>query len=135
MVAAGILAIGTGGCGDNDSSLPATATESPAAAPFPRGKTLSCFRSRGATVEALRPADPQLRALRDLARGRAFDVRMERTMFAIAFTRDVAAADLLVELVTAPGGAYEPVSRGNVVLLHRSNGSGMDAALARCLGD
>ena len=130
----GVLALGTTGCTEGGSPTTETA-ERPAAAPYSRSKTLSCLRSEGATVDALRPANQQLRALRDLAQGRSFEVHVERSIFAIAFARDVAAAQLLVELVSVPGGSYDAVRSGNVVVLHQSEGSALNAALARCLRD
>ena len=51
----------------------------------------------------------------------------------MAFARDVAAAALLVELLSVPGSAYKVVRRGNVVVLLPSEDSALNESLARCL--
>ena len=132
-LAVGVLALGTAGCTDDDTPTTATQSENPAAVPFSRSETLACLRSEGATVDALRPSDQQRRALRDLAQGRAMEVHLDGAIIPVAFAHDVAAAELLVELLTVPDSAYEIVRRGNVVVLQPSEHSALNNSLARCL--
>lgn len=133
-LAVGLLALGAAGCTtDDDTPTTAQPSENPAAAPFSRSEALACLRKEGTTVQALRPSDQQLRALRDLAQGRSILVHLDGTIIPMAFARDVAAAALLVELLSVPGSAYKVVRRGNVVVLLPNEDSALNESLARCL--
>ena len=124
----GVLVVGASGCtGDNDP------TDDPASAPFSRKATLACLRSEGATIAEIRPSDRHRRALRDLAQGRTAEVRLDGTAVALAFARDVAAADLLVELLTVPDNPYEIIRRGNVVVLQRPAEEAGTSVVSGCL--
>ena len=124
----GVLVMGASGCtGDDEPS------EDPASAPFSQETTLACLRNEGATIAGLRPSDQQRRALRDLAQGRTVEVRLGGTDIALAFAPDVAAADLLVELLTVPGNPYAINRRGNVVVLYERGGTDSVMLLDGCI--
>ena len=128
-----VLALAAPGCANDDSAMSTGSDEDPASAPSRRAETLACLREHGATVTPLRPSDRELRALRDLAQGDSVEVRLDGATVAMAFAEDVGGAQLLVELLTVPDGAYEIVRSGNVVVLHRpSAGAGL-AAVTDCL--
>jgi hypothetical protein len=105
----------------------------PAAVPFEQRQTLACLRGTGASVDRLAPSDQELRALRDLAQRKSFRIRASGRRVALAFGRDVAAAQLLEELLAVPRSSYTIVRRGNVVVLYRRGEPPALSSVARCL--
>lgn len=130
-----LVALVAGCQAEDEKETSPQASSDPAAAPFELGQTLACLRRSGASVRRLEPADPELRALRDLAQRTSFRVRANGQEVGVAFGRDVASAQLLEELLTLPGSSYAVVRRGNVVVLYSRSESAALNVLADCVSE
>lgn len=139
LVAALLLALVVGCSGESAEKTGAetttapnvSASSNPAAVPYPLAPTLACLRRHGLIAEPLRPLDSHLRALRDLAHRRAFQIRVGDDFVAMAFGTHVANGELLEELLTVPANPYLVERRGNLVIVRRAHApSAYRAALA-----
>ena len=120
-------------CGEDGDAPVAQSVVAPTASPYSRSKTVACLTTRGATVQKIRPTDPRLRAIRDVAQRQSVEIRLKDARLAVAFGRNIAEAQLLVELLTVPSDPYRIQRRGNVVILYRARDSRTFAIVARCL--
>ena len=123
------------GCGSDAAVAPTAraSEEDPAAAPYQRSITVACLVKRGASVRQIRPTNTAFQALQDVARGQAREVLVKNRRVALAFARNIAGAELLVELLTVPTDSYRVERRGNVVLLYRARDARTLAIVVRCL--
>jgi hypothetical protein len=126
LVGAALVVLVAAGCSAHSAS-------DPAAAPYLEGPTEACLRADGAAIRPLHPTTPAFRMLGDLAQRRSFEVRLDGAVVGVAFAKDVAGAQLLVDLLTLPNVRYEADDHGNVVVLHRSAEAETAANVASCL--
>ncbi len=125
------------GCGNGESagtptlSQPLATTTEPRKNParYALGPTRSCLEERGAAVSPIRPADPQLRALRDLAQRTSLEVRFRGETVGLAFGD----AKLLAELLRVPDDPYLVDVRRNAVLMYRPSARAEARVVQSCL--
>jgi hypothetical protein len=115
------------------SAQGAAATNSIQGKLYSLGATTRCLEARGAVVEAIRPRDSRLRALRDLAQRTSQEARIGSKVVGLAFLPTAERAQLLVELLTVPRDPYRVERRTNVVLLARPRDRGAAAIVVGCL--
>ena len=84
------------------------------------------------SIDTRFPRQPRLRALRDLAQRTSVLVRFRRDVVGLAVARGSSEAELLVELLRAPG-AYRVLRRQNAVLVFRSGSRRTLERVFRCL--
>ena len=94
--------------------------------------TLQCLERRRLSVDMRLPADPRLRALRDLAQKKSVVVHVGQARLGLAVTSGVSEAELLVELLSAPG-PYGILRRRNAVVVYRRGQRSEAVELTRCL--
>jgi hypothetical protein len=128
LVAGGLAAVAFGRADTAPRAERATAAVTYAMAP-----TRRCLVKLGAVVGRVRASDARLRALRDLAQRNSFQAMLGGRTVAMAFGRDVAAAQLLVELLTVPRDPYRLTRRANVVFLYRPRSRQAFSRAASCL--
>ena len=80
-------------------------------------------------MSPIRPADPQLRALRDLAQRTSLQVRVQGETFGIAFGN----GKLLAELLRAPDNPYVLEVRGDALLVYRPVARAWAQVVRACL--
>lgn len=121
-------------CGD-DGERPAPAEGStPAETVYQLAPTKRCLEDVGAVADQVRQRDARFQALADLAQRRSFEVTIDGTAVAFAFTASAAEAGGLAELLAVPDDPYRIVVDRNVVVLYDPSAQEAFEAAARCLG-
>ena len=120
------------GCAGGNGSAATTQAVEPAVR-HTLTATSRCLRAKGATIRRLRPLDPRLRAMRDLAQRTSHEVRVRGKIVGVAFQRDEADARLLLELLRVPNDPYRLVRDGNVVVMSRKPDRAAHATVVGCL--
>ena len=90
------------------------------ARPYSRTSVAHCLAARGRLTSVPR-TDSMMRSLHDLAQRTSFVAHVGRSQVGVAVVQSKANAELLAELLTAPGSGYRVVQKGNAVLVFRSS--------------
>lgn len=144
LVAAVLAASAIGACGGDDGGersapVPRGSTEAASRSRSTPSKpihslplTLRCLERRRLSVDRRLPTDPRLRALRDLAQRTSVVVQVRRAQVGLAVASGISEAELLVELLRAPG-PYRILRRRNAVVVYRRAQASEALEITRCL--
>lgn len=127
-----VVLVASGGCSDR-ADHGRTGPSGTTAQEYAREPTTGCLERGGAVVSDLRPSDPRLQALRDLAQRDSLEVTFGGQSVGLAFVPDAAAAELLVELLEVPDDPYRVTNDRNVVLMYKPSAAQAFRLATGCL--
>lgn len=102
---------------------------------YDRVATMRCLEGRGVAIAEIKPLDPRIQALRDLAQSDSFEVRVGQEVVGVAFTESGSASNLLRDLLEAPDDLYRVVVNRNVVLLYKPSAGEEFRTTMSCLSE
>jgi hypothetical protein len=108
---------------------PTSTTATPPPPPYALGPTRRCLEAAGFAVAPVRPSDPRLRALRDLAQRTSLQAGRDGRTLGLAFGD----AELLASLLEVPNDPYRLEVRRNALLMYRPLAKREAAVLRSCL--
>jgi hypothetical protein len=126
------FASGSAGSEKPSAPHPAGSAATASARPYSRTRVERCLSARARLAPVPR-TDFVMRGLHDAAQRMSFVAHVGRSQVGVAVVQSRANAELLAEVLTAPGTGYRVVQKGNAVLAFRPSKPAAQTVARRCL--